>query len=292
MDVTPIDVNTPLIAAPPPLTGISVKWWKPTYVLDYLVALLLFGVLAANYFFVVPVRRYFFMDDESFMYPFVPTDEEIITTYVSILLSYVPPVAVIVLAQVWFRSLHDVHHALLSLLEASAINGVFTACSWNWIGQPRPDFFATCNPIANGECASPESFLLQQQRRSFPSGHASFAFTALGLLSLYLYSKFQPFRRASPFYSLVISISPLFLAYYITATRLADYRHSPIDMLAGTILGLFCALLGFRMNYPPISSPNSGVPLLRTWTLWQSISFKNKAILSVGAVEPLETNLV
>ncbi|KAI5819651.1 phosphatidic acid phosphatase type 2/haloperoxidase [Pyronema omphalodes] len=115
--------------------------------------------------------------------------------------------------------------------------------------------------------------------RSFPSGHCSMSFAGLTYLSIFL-AEFvfalslahqnrhsnhitsspimrsgrnkrtdepdTPLPRFPIMLALLICGVPLLLATYIASTRYSDYRHHTFDILAGSILGLVSAFVGWR----------------------------------------------
>jgi diacylglycerol diphosphate phosphatase/phosphatidate phosphatase len=124
-----------------------------------------------------------------------------------------------------------------------------------YVGYLRPVFFDVCEPDGDyEECTSGED---REGRLSFPSGHASYSFCGLLLLSLYLERRFGvsrlrlwmhdpssgqivmghkgPLRLAR-----VVSIlcySPMVLAGFIAASRVVDNKHFPADVVGGAVLG-------------------------------------------------------
>lgn len=83
----------------------------------------------------------------------------------------------------------DIYFALTGLTLAYCINGIFTAGLKLVVGRPRPNFFQRCFPEGYGtnidECTG-EYEGMMDGRKSFPSGHASFAFTGMIYMMLHL----------------------------------------------------------------------------------------------------------
>jgi diacylglycerol diphosphate phosphatase/phosphatidate phosphatase len=130
-----------------------------------------------------------------------------------------------------------------------------------YVGYLRPIFYDICEPDeAYEECTSGED---REARLSFPSGHASFSFCGLVLLSLYLERSFGITKvrvwkhdestgqivlshTSHPGLRRIISIvcyAPVLLAGFIAASRVADNKHFPADVVGGSILGSSVAML-------------------------------------------------
>eukprot|EP00850_Spirogloea_muscicola_P005387 SM000024S07849 [mRNA] locus=s24:875423:876485:- [translate_table: standard] len=83
--------------------------------------------------------------------------------------------------------------------------------------------------------------VVREGRRSFPSGHSSWAFAGLGFLSLYLASKLYLNSRKGFVYKSVLVLLPLLGALAVGISRIDDYWHHWTDVLAGSLLGLAMA---------------------------------------------------
>jgi membrane-associated phospholipid phosphatase len=140
------------------------------------------------------------------------------------------------------------------------------------VGSPRPNFFALCRFQA-GACTTE----LENAFASFPSGHSSASFASMvrrprgavrsrGMLAASHHNSTRPqlllchflgafldspvdvLRRSGPGAGLdaarhVAGAAPLVLALWVAATRVQDYWHSPVDVLAGAALGCVVAHL-------------------------------------------------
>ncbi|KAL9130641.1 MAG: hypothetical protein Q9217_001211 [Psora testacea] len=126
-------------------------------------------------------------------------------------------------------------------------------------------------------CRQTDISVLNEGFRSFPSGHSSFSFAGLTYLALFICAKFAitiPFLNyhslshsteyegfkpptrsqaaAPPTYLLIFPLIPIGAAIYISSTRYSDFRHHGFDIIAGAILGIASAWLGFRWYHLPI----------------------------------------
>ncbi|KAJ3414984.1 hypothetical protein HDV05_005815 [Chytridiales sp. JEL 0842] len=98
------------------------------------------------------------------------------------------------------QALQEWHTFLIGHLLSLVITNLFTNLTKSWAGRLRPDFLDRCkyDPITRQCTGNPN--VIEEGRKSFPSGHASITFSAAAFLSLYLASIFQlwQFHSASP----------------------------------------------------------------------------------------------
>jgi membrane-associated phospholipid phosphatase len=195
-------------------------------------------------------------------------------------------------SQLWQRRIWEWNAAWLGLalscLSAIAITNGLKPLA----GKPRPHLLAACDPDLSPESiaqwqvgglgtsidsATPIVVTWQICRNSdlknafssFPSGHAATSWSGLLYLSLFFCAKFGvkiPFLRspwnqerrtqgaAPPSYLVLIGFVPVGAALYISTTRWFDYRHHGFDIIAGDVLGIFCAWVSFHLYQVPISS--------------------------------------
>ncbi|GJN88923.1 hypothetical protein Rhopal_001894-T1 [Rhodotorula paludigena] len=173
---------------------------------------------------------------------------------------YLPGAIVILVGALVKHSLHDIHHGLLVLQSSRAIMRLVVESLKNRVGRLRPDFFARCEWDAVAHACTGPLAMVKDGRRSFPSGHSSTAWQGLFFLSLYLAGKNGAFAFAAPFprsgilqsrlLRSVLVVAPMFLAGWIAVTRIEDHYHHPTDVLAGSTIGLVCALAAYLTYYP------------------------------------------
>ncbi|XP_037951102.1 putative phosphatidate phosphatase [Teleopsis dalmanni] len=128
------------------------------------------------------------------------------------------------------------------------------------IGRLRPHFFEVCQPIMNDGTTCDDAInagryiedftcrgvdmsakMIKEVGLSFPSGHANFAFYTMLYIMIYLqkrmtWSRFKMFKHLLQFLFLMF-------AWYASLTRVSDYQHHWSDVLAGSAIGTFYAVI-------------------------------------------------
>lgn len=124
----------------------------------------------------------------------------------------------------------ELTRSLLCLTLNFGLNGFLTCFLKVVVGRPRPSFFYRCFPDGKGtdlkNCTGAHGVVMDG-RKSFPSGHASFAFASMVFSTLYLIRKLRVFDPANRGNSLrfIASFSPLLIAASIAISRTCDYHH-------------------------------------------------------------------
>ncbi|XP_072297224.1 phospholipid phosphatase 3-like isoform X2 [Eucyclogobius newberryi] len=130
-----------------------------------------------------------------------------------------------------------------------AISQSFTDIAKVSVGRMRPHFLDVCKPdfstincslgyITDYQCQGPES-KVQEARKSFFSGHASFSMYTMLYLVFYLQSRFtwHGARLLRP----LTQFTLIMMSFYTGMSRVSDHKHHPTDVLAGFIQGSLVA---------------------------------------------------
>ncbi|CAI5728940.1 unnamed protein product [Hyaloperonospora brassicae] len=171
---------------------------------------------------------------------------------------------------------HDTRDFFLTLVQSTSMATLLTQFTKNMTGRFRPCFYDMCkwqydvawDGVTN-LCQSPSGE--KEGRKSFPSGHASFAFATMLVFTLYLLGRSSlncenrsetMMRGGRKSIKLFLCFIPTFLASWVGVTRTIDNWHHYADILAGSIIGAVSACLSYSYNYASIfHSEHAGFPL-------------------------------
>ncbi|POM58803.1 Phosphatidic acid phosphatase [Phytophthora palmivora] len=171
---------------------------------------------------------------------------------------------------------HDTRDFLLSLFQSMALATFLTQFTKNITGRFRPSFYDMCkwnhDVVWDGVTnLCTDSAGEKEGRKSFPSGHASFAWASMLVLTLYLLGRSRlncenrsnsTLRGGKKSLMLFMCCAPVILAAWISITRCIDNWHHYSDILAGSVIGAVSAIFAFNYNYGSIFSWDSaGLPL-------------------------------
>lgn len=236
---------------------------------------------------VTPYKRGFFCGDTSITYPYV--EREAIPD--SLLIAGGIAITGIAIAlgecyRVKFRGVHSrafvrnryvscLYKELGSFLFGCCIGQSLTNMAKLSVGRLRPNFLSVCNityssiSCTAGEyidrppCQQTNTKLIEEARKSFFSGHASFAMYTMMYLAFYLQARLS--WRGARLLRPLIQFLLLMIAIYTGLTRISDYRHHPTDVLTGFIQGGLTAYwVAFYISsmFKPCSRPDpTSMPL-------------------------------
>ncbi|KAG6574332.1 uncharacterized protein IUM83_07106 [Phytophthora cinnamomi] len=167
---------------------------------------------------------------------------------------------------------HDFRDFLLSLGQAITLSTFLVNFMKNMTGRFRPCFYAMCgwnydkvwDGVTNLCSDSAED---DEGRKSFPSGHSSFAWSVMGVLT-------EGIRTFKVFFCFL----PCLGAAWVAITRSTDNRHHYSDIVTGSVVGAAAACLAYSHNYGSIYAWEvAGLP-------WDTIHERRKAKIEEDAL--------
>lgn len=221
-----------------------------------------------------PFERQFYINDPTLSHPHATTQrvgDHALLSYSLIL----PAITIIVFSLLVADSRHKVYLTYISLLGlflSWTSTNLITDYLKNWIGRPRPDFLARCEPkegtplntlvTAADVCTTKKLSKLMDGFRSTPSGHSSESFAGLGYLFLWLCGQLMVENPGVGHWRFTVAYLPLVGAATIAISRTEDYRHHFVDVLLGSSIGMFIAYKTYFRNFPSTTSELPFKPLL------------------------------
>lgn len=165
---------------------------------------------------------------------------------------------------------HDTRDFLLTLFQSMAVAVFFTQFTKNLTGRFRPSFYDMCkwnrDVVWDGVTnLCTDAAGEKQGRMSFPSGHTSFAWSTMLVLTLYLLGRSR-LNRESPggkkTLLMFLCCAPIVLAAWVAMTRCIDNWHHYSDIVAAAIIGAVSAVFAVNYNYGSIlCGETAGLPL-------------------------------
>ncbi|XP_031168410.1 phosphatidic acid phosphatase type 2D [Sander lucioperca] len=208
---------------------------------------------------VTPYKRGFFCGDSSITYPYL--EREAIPD--SLLIAGGIAITGLTIAlgecyRVRFRGAHSrafVRNCYVSCLYKELGSFLFGCCVGQSltnmaklsVGRLRPNFLSVCNItyasinctpgsyISQVTCRQPNQKMVEEARKSFFSGHASFAMYTMLYLAFYLQARLS--WRGARLLRPLIQFLLVMIAIYTGLSRISDYRHHPSDVVTGFIQG-------------------------------------------------------
>ncbi|KAG9050579.1 hypothetical protein FS837_004437 [Tulasnella sp. UAMH 9824] len=208
--------------------------------------------------------RDFSLTDTSIQYNY--TVHERVPDWALYLIALVAPLVIMpIINLISIRSWWDWHNSWLGLILSLGLTGTITNIVKITAGRPRPDLLSRCQPVSNAGnapvfglanasiCTQTDIGILRDGFRSFFSGHSSLSFAGLGFLFWYLSGKLHLFDLRGHAGKAWISVVPLMGATLVAISRTMDYRHHPLDVFVGAVVGLAISHYAYRQYFPPLT---------------------------------------
>ena len=247
--------------------------WK-LVILNLVPLIILIPSIVLRFSSVEPFHRGYFCLDTSIQYPYV--EHQTIPSYLCLLIWIILAVFHFTMSFITHRSWKMLMQGVYKFLLGFSLCLLVTDVSKFSLGRLRPYFMAVCNPNLdfvcydhqieepeydeNGTyfypeihhqryvdevdtCTTLDRNVLKEARLSFVSGHASTSFYAAVFLTIFMNSYITEWSVR-----ILLQITHILLAIWISITRITDYMHHPEDVVFGCILGIFTALLVHRYS--------------------------------------------
>uniref|UniRef100_A0A1A7WN39 Phospholipid phosphatase 3 n=1 Tax=Iconisemion striatum TaxID=60296 RepID=A0A1A7WN39_9TELE len=229
-----------------------------------------------------PYQRGFYCNDSSLNYPYKSST---VPSSVLISVGMTLPMVSIVIGECY--RIHQLQEGTKSFvgnpyvaalykqigvfLFGCAVSQSFTDIAKVSVGRMRPHFLDVCKPdfstincslgyITNYTCRGEES-QVQEARKSFFSGHASFSLYTMLYLAFYIQSRFT--WRGARLLRPLLQFTLLMMAFYTGLSRVSDHKHHPTDVLAGFVQGAlvaYCIVFYVSDLFKPRVKPSTPPP--------------------------------
>jgi len=255
-----------------------------TFIMDWIFIIIL-SLAIIPLSIIKPFERQFRLDDDTISHPY--KKDETFSTPVLVFCGVGLPVILIICYHAYVRDLsYSLHQSIMGFCVSLSLAMFVTTLIKVSVGRFRPDFLSRCNVnITKVEqiyntykisseidfgprtlydtsiCSNTDTHVLNEGRRSFPSGHSAFAFSSLFYLSLYIAGKIHLYDGNYIFWKLLMVVAPNLVALFIALTRIMDYRHHWQDVVIGSFIGIFFAALSYFYYFPLLNSPEPYKPL-------------------------------
>lgn len=245
---------------------LSSPWFSSLYLIDWSLALGL-GVGGVLLLERIPLpERDWAAGDRSLLHPY--KEFASVSLPLSVGLSLGVPLVGIGLTQLWVRSGHDFHHAMLGLVEAFALTALGTQALQIAAGSLRPDWFERCRPNVETLRCTGNAEVVYEGRRSFPSFQASLAFAGATYLSLYLAGHMKLWDGKGWFWKVPVLLLPLVGAVALSVSPVLEHRHHLRDVVVGGVLGAGFAVLAYHLNFHTLWDKRVGQSRARHRITW------------------------
>ncbi|XP_055903340.1 phospholipid phosphatase 5 isoform X2 [Eupeodes corollae] len=200
-----------------------------------------------------PFKRKIFSDEE-WLYK-NPTTDDYVSGKMFLTYTLIAPSTLILLNFLYSSNKKDFSQGFFAYTLSFTLCSFLTSLLKVSVGRPRPDFLQRCFPdgiIGDFDHCTGDVHVVNEGRKSFPSGHSSMAFSSLGFMFYYLAGKLHVFNergRASG-WRLLLAISPLIVAVVVAVSRTCDYHHHWEDVVVGSLLGICVSYLCYRNYFP------------------------------------------
>mmetsp|Transcript_9039 Transcript_9039/g.13343 ORF Transcript_9039/g.13343 Transcript_9039/m.13343 type:complete len:344 (-) Transcript_9039:100-1131(-) len=175
----------------------------------------------------------------------------------------------------------ELRSSLCALFTSLGLSETITCILKVYVSRHRPNFYALCGfDVETLECAAPSLEDIHEATLSFPSGHSSLSFCGMTYLVLFFLGRVVRITSRTTLtlpllrkeiqlesYKQILGalscIVPWSYALFVATSRIVDKWHHPSDVIAGSLLGIVCAIIGYHIFFYSVLSANGkvGMPL-------------------------------
>lgn len=139
--------------------------------------------------------------------------------------------------------------ALMSFSQAMCLCLLITEALKVTVSRPRPNYYDYCGYNTELKKCTNNSKFKKDAKMSFPSGHSANAFCAGTWMFLFLNEFLQ---KRSELWFLLLRMIPIFIAIFVSITRIIDNMHHVSDVVAGALLGIGTGTIFFTNQHQRI----------------------------------------
>jgi diacylglycerol diphosphate phosphatase / phosphatidate phosphatase len=183
--------------------------------------------------------RPFDITDKDISYSLRP---EIVAYWIVLVVGFLlPPAAIWACLFKENRSKFDIFSRISFYLFGGALTVVITEFLKLSVGRLRPDFLDRCKPdLVSLICTGTEK-LVNDGRKSFPSGHASTSLYIGMFLIFWLWRVPKVGKIVKSPIGIMMLLGVFCASVYVAISRIQQFVHHPTDVLAGSFIGLVVA---------------------------------------------------
>jgi len=270
-----------------------------SFIIDWFFIFLV-AVATIPFNIITPFERQFRLDDDTISHPY---KSETFSIPFLVIATIGFPALIITIYHIIKRDFkYGFHQAVMGFCVSIVLALFVTSIIKISVGRFRPDFLSRCqvditkvesiyktynisNLIDYGPrnlydtsiCTNPNKSIINEGRKSFPSGHSSFAFASLTYTSLFIAGKIHLYDGNFIFWKLLAVLIPNLFALYVALTRMSDYRHHWQDIVVGSLIGIIFSVISYFYYFSFLNSSEPYKPLqgrLRKYNVFHDHSGK------------------
>jgi membrane-associated phospholipid phosphatase len=162
---------------------------------------------------------------------------------------------------------HELRAGVCALLVSVGLSESVTCTLKLYVSRHRPNFYHLCGFNPQTLQCEAELSKVHEASLSFPSGHSSLSFCGMTFLVYFALGRLALLTASNsswtilggrtillyPYKSLLgvlCVLVPWSYCFFVAASRIVDYWHHPSDVVAGSLIGIAAATIGYHAFYP------------------------------------------